>query len=117
MRIWDIPVECLCRNHLLAEHRELHAIWNTVVESKSGYSKHPETQRWSGRLRALWKRHEEQVAEMSKRGYAHRSPLDVKDIPRRHRGGRQTVLLITRNQQLRVLKAKGCACRTEGKLR
>ena len=26
MRIWDIPLDRLCRNHLLGEHNELHAI-------------------------------------------------------------------------------------------
>ena len=28
MRVWDISTEKLCKNHLLGEHRELHAIWN-----------------------------------------------------------------------------------------
>jgi len=41
MRIWDIPPRKLCRNHLLGEHRELHAIWSILIRSKKGYLKHP----------------------------------------------------------------------------
>ncbi|MDD3940683.1 MAG: pyrimidine dimer DNA glycosylase/endonuclease V, partial [Candidatus Pacebacteria bacterium] len=28
MRVWDIHPKDLCRKHLLAEHRELHGLWN-----------------------------------------------------------------------------------------
>lgn len=35
MRIWDLSPKRLCRNHLLGEHRELHAIW---AGGKKGYS-------------------------------------------------------------------------------
>jgi len=111
MRIWDVPVGCLCREHLLAEHRELHAIWNIVIKQKQGYSKHPEVLRWHGRLGALWERHEEQRREMSRRGYVHRSPLELSEIPRRHRGNRQTVLLESIESQKRKLELKGCECK------
>ena len=76
MRRWDLPLENLCRNHLLGEHRELHAIWSIITNNKKGYSKHPETIRWKGKLKALYLRHEKQVEEMKKRGYWHNSPLD-----------------------------------------
>ncbi len=111
MRIWDIPVGCLCRNHLLAEHRELHAIWNIVLLGKRGYSRHPEVLRWHGRLGALWKRHEAQVVEMGRRGYAHMSPLRLEDLPECHRGSRQTVLIEPLESQRRKLRGKGCSCR------
>lgn len=75
MRIWDLPVASLCRQHLLGEHRELHAIWSVLTKRKKGYANHPETKRWRGRLAALHRRHEEQVAEMERRGYRHLSPL------------------------------------------
>ena len=51
MRIWDVPVGCLCRMHLLGEHRELHAVWNIITLGKRGYSTHPETKRWIGEAR------------------------------------------------------------------
>lgn len=76
MRIWDVPPQALCRQHLLGEHRELHGLWNILTLGKKGYSQHPETVRWVGRTRALWLRHEALVAEMGRRGYNHASPLD-----------------------------------------
>lgn len=76
MRIWDVEPQELCRQHLLGEHRELHGLWNVITQGKTGYSRHPETVRWVGRTRALWRRHEDLVAEMDRRGYTHASPLD-----------------------------------------
>ncbi len=111
MRIWDLPVECLCRNHLLAEHRELHAVWSIIVNEKSGYSKHPEVMRWRGRLGALWTRHEAQVREMTRRGYRHRSPLDLDAVPRDNICREQTVLVDSIDEQRTILRAKGCSCR------
>ena len=61
---------------MLGEHRELHGLWNILTQNKLGYSKHPETLRWVGRLRALHARHEALVEEMQVRGYRHNSPLD-----------------------------------------
>ena len=78
MRIWDIPVKKLCRNHLLGDHKELHAMWSVIIQNKKGYSKHPETIKWIGKLKALYIRHNQQVNEMKNRGYDHQSPLDAK---------------------------------------
>jgi hypothetical protein len=108
MRIWDLSPEKLCRNHLLGEHRELHALWSIIINNKKGYSKHPETIRWRGKLKALYLRHEKQVAEMKKRGYNHNSPLDKnfakgKDF--------QTDFVDTIEEQKKNLKQKNCQCR------
>ena len=107
MRIWDVPPEKLCRNHLLGEHRELHAIWVVITQKKKGYSKHPETIRWKGKLRAMYFRHEDLVKEMSSRGYAHKSPLD-----KRKATGKsiQDVYVDSPLKQILILKAKGCGC-------
>jgi Pyrimidine dimer DNA glycosylase len=75
VRIWDVDVQLLCDRHLLGEHRELHAIWTVLTEGRRGYSRHPETLRWRGRLAALYARHDAQVAEMEGRGFRHASPL------------------------------------------
>ena len=66
----------LCRQHLLGEHRELHAIWMILTRGKRGYRNHPETQRWHGKLRALFNRHARLVREFERRGYRHHTPLD-----------------------------------------
>lgn len=107
MRVWDIPPARLCRNHLLGEHRELHAIWSILVKGKKGYSRHPETLRWKGRLKALYLRHGELVAEFGKRGYFHHSPLDKAQATGK---GVQSVYIDHPDDQLLILKRKRCGC-------
>jgi Pyrimidine dimer DNA glycosylase len=107
MRIWDISPKRLCRNHLLGEHRELHAIWSVLVNGKKGYARHPETLRWRGKLKALYSRHDALVREMTVRGYTHQSPLSK----RLARGsGIQRVLVATRRAQVDILRKKRCHC-------
>lgn len=108
MRIWDLPPAALCREHLLAEHRELHAVWSIITQRKKGYAHHPETQRWRGKLKALYLRHGLLVNEMEKRGFKHQTPLDK----RLAKGsGRQNVFLNTPGEQREILRKKGCQCR------
>jgi hypothetical protein len=108
MRIWDLEPKRLCRQHLLGEHRELHALWVILTRGKQGFSRHPETARWRGKLAALYRRHEALVAEMANRGYRHATPLPEAEA---------TVLALqdeykdTPSEQVRILRAKGCGCR------
>ena len=108
MRIWDISPKFLCRNHLLGEHRELHAMWVVITENKKGYSKHPETLRWNGKLKAMYLRHEKLVFEMKSRGYNHQSPLD-----KRKATGHaiQDVFVDSPLKQIQILKKKNCDCK------
>ncbi len=109
MRVWDIHPKHLCRKHLLAEHRELHGLWNILTKhkGKGGYSKHPETLRWVGKTRALYNRHEFLVKEFTIRGHQHHTPLDKKMT----RGNNsQKVFLNTISQQKKILKEKPCDC-------
>src|SRR6185437_4062646 len=78
MRIWNVPCYDVSDHHLLGEHRELHWSWSVLTQDKRGYSRHPETLRWAGHLGGLYRRHEEEVAEMARRGWrGHRTPLAV----------------------------------------
>lgn len=107
MRVWDLPPQRLCRQHLLGEHRELHAIWVVLTEARTGYRRHPETVRWEGRLAALYARHEALVTEMAARGYRHASPLD----PRLATGSEiQDRFVDPPEAQAAILRAKGCGC-------
>ncbi|MFC1808320.1 pyrimidine dimer DNA glycosylase/endonuclease V [Candidatus Omnitrophota bacterium] len=108
MRIWDIPPKKLCRNHLLGEHRELHAIWVVITKNKKGYSKHPETLRWKGKLRPLYLRHEQLVDEMRRRGYKHKSKLPAKLAVGRKT---QNDYIDSIKGQINILKRKGCECK------
>lgn len=98
----------LCRKHLLGEHRELHGLWNILVHDKRGYSRHPETLRWVGKQAALFQRHEALVAEMTRRGYQHASPLD----PALATGSdTQNVFIDPLDRQRQLLHDKPCECR------
>jgi len=107
MRIWDIEPKKLCRNHLLGEHREFHAIWNILNKHKKGYANHPETKRWKGKLKALYCRHENIVKEMKGRGFRHKSNLDV-NLACGCR--RQAKYVDSIQKQKKILKAKKCDC-------
>lgn len=108
MRIWDLPPRKLCRNHLLGEHRELHAIWSVLTRNKKGYSRHPETLRWKGRLKALYSRHKKIIKELKRRGYRHNSPLDSRLAAGK---GRQTRFVDSVGEQIRILRRKRCDCK------
>ncbi len=108
MRIWDIAPGRLCRNHLLGEHRELHAIWSVLTRNKKGYSRHPETLRWKGRLKALYSRHTKLVNELKRRGYLHHSPLDSRLAKGK---GRQTRFVNSVGEQIKILSRKNCGCK------
>lgn len=105
MRVWDLPPKMLCRKHLLGEHRELHAIYSILSNNKKGYSRHPETLRWLGKLPALKKRHEFLTLEMINRGYKHKSPL--KDLKGNET---QDQLINTLEEQENILRNKNCDC-------
>lgn len=108
MRIWDIMPKKLCRNHLLGEHRELHAIWSILTKSKKGYSRHPETLRWKGKLAALYLRHKLLVEEMGRRGYRHLSLLD----PKKATGIKKQIIFIDSCvRQKEILRNKHCDCK------
>jgi hypothetical protein len=107
MRIWDIKPKKLCRNHLLGEHRELHAIWSILTKGKKGYSRHPETLRWKGKLKALYKRHSELALEMQSRCYDHRSILDKSKATGK---ARQDTLITDLKSQIKLIKLKKCGC-------
>lgn len=78
MRIWDVNPGYLNRQSLLAEHREIHAIFSIITKGKKGYSRHPETLRWYGKLALLKQRHDLLVSEMALRGYNHFTPMEDK---------------------------------------
>ena len=76
MRMWMLPPAGMCRKHLLGEHVELHMLLGSLRRSKNieGFL--------SGGLvdpQRIFARHEELVAEMTRRGFKHSSPLDAQE--------------------------------------
>jgi len=108
MRIWDINPKYLCRKHLLGEHLELHAIWSIIVNKKKGYSSHPETKRWVGKLKALYIRHEDLVDQFKIRGYKHNSELD-KNLATGSEN--QNKMIDSIDKQFSILSFKNCDCK------
>lgn len=109
MRVWDIHPKHLCWKHLLAEHRELHGLWNILTKhkGKGGYSRHPETLRWMGKQKALYNRHEALVKEFLRRGYTHYTALD-KHLATGSRS--QRIFINTIKEQRVILRQKPCEC-------
>jgi Pyrimidine dimer DNA glycosylase len=107
MRVWDIETKLLCNSHLLGEHREIHAIWTILTKNKKGYSHHPETLRWKGKLLALYNRHEAVVEEMIKRGFNHKSTLK-KELATG--SNMQLVFVDQPMRQQMILRNKRCKC-------
>jgi len=102
MRIWDINPGYLNRNSLLGEHRELHAIVSIILNNKKGYSKHPETIRWSEFGWALKKRHDLLSAEMNLRGYNDRTAVVLCS----NEGKWPQIFIDSPYEQLNILKKK-----------
>jgi hypothetical protein len=107
MRIWDILPEKLCRNHLLGEHRELHAIWSILIHNKKGYAHHPEILRWKGKQKAIYLRHEQLVQEMVHRGYRHHSQLEITFATG---DTQQDDFINSYEEQVYLLRNKKCEC-------
>ena len=74
MRMWDVPPRMMCRKHLLGEHVEMHRFTGTFRKKVNlkGY-----LDRGLIDTNKVQHRHDELVAEMIRRGYNHKSPIDV----------------------------------------
>lgn len=112
MRVWDIPAHYLCRQHLLAQHLEIHTIFSVIYNKKKGYSKHPETLRWINKLDQLKLMHELTVREMQRRQFNHKSPLPDNIPIAKLRDNYGVVDPIWR--QIHEIYRKGCACNLDG---
>jgi hypothetical protein len=107
VRVWDVDPSFLCRRHLLGEHGEVHAVWSVLTQGKRGYADHPETNRWRGKLAALYKRHSLIDREMTRRGYRHKTPLD----PSLATGDdTQDAFVTPPEDQMQLLSEKPCEC-------
>lgn len=74
MRMWMTDPKIMCKNHLLGEHRELHALIGIFKRKKSikGHIDGDQVEPLS-----IEKRHNELVTEMLRRNYKHNSPLKL----------------------------------------
>ena len=78
MRMWMIPANLLCKNHLLGEHNEIH-------KHKHNFEKKHSIK---GRIypkviiepNSMKKRHDELAKEMINRKYNHKSPYEMPNL-------------------------------------
>lgn len=109
MRIWDFPPAKLCNKHLVAQHHEIHCIYNIITKNLKGFARHPEVMRWRANLKALVRKHEAVRYHLENRGMGHFSPLleisQFEDICADYPNPWQS-----EEKQLEILKAKGCGC-------
>lgn len=110
MRVWDVSAGYLNRQSLLGEHRELHGLYQLVVQRQRGHAQHPEARRWVGALSGLALRHAELAAEMGLRGYVDRTPL-----VRRGRLRWPTMFITEPVEQIGLLRGK-YADRDQGRI-
>lgn len=73
MRMWPVPVDTLCRQHLLGEHVEMHMFAGTITKmvSLDGYIVAGQVDVSKIRLR-----HELLALELRRRQFKHLSPMD-----------------------------------------
>lgn len=101
----------MCRQHLLGEHRELHALRGCLQQgiSLDGYLRYGVLQ-----MNSLWTRHTALVNEMEARGYNHKSPLEGREtLP----PGTSLMGVVTDERGLHVLLSRCGRCWSRGKAR
>ena len=84
MRMWMVPVQYMCRKHLLGEHVEHHMLVGSINKglSMAGFVANNLLE-----PRSILTRHYELACEMERRGYKHKSPLmevDLSGLPAEH---------------------------------
>jgi hypothetical protein len=74
MRMWMVDPKIMCKEHLLGEHLETHMFLGTLKRSihLDGYVDSNCLE-----LKSLKKRHDDLADEMFRRGYNHKSPLNI----------------------------------------
>jgi hypothetical protein len=107
MRIWGVNPKIMCHNHLLGEHRELHALAGTLLKGISiqGYIDNNLVE-----VQAIIPRHEALVKEMIVRGYKHRSPMIESQIVLEHLTDEQFDYKVNRESSFNDLYSRCQMC-------
>lgn len=77
MRMWMCDPRGMCRKHLLGEHVEQHMFLGHLKKKRGidGYIRENCLE-----MISIHRRHEELAAEMIRRGYNHKSPINFDDM-------------------------------------
>jgi len=112
MRIWhEKLIPKLCQKHLCAMWREGLGCFKILIEDKKGYRNHPAVKEFDGHIDMLWIRLFDIREEMKKRGYNPKELPLLKHIQQgEHCCEGLPIPWQTLEQQIEILKAKGCKC-------
>src|ERR1017187_1935082 len=82
MRMWKVDPTMMCRKHLLGEHVEMHMFVGTINKGiVKDFSNSKYVTEGLVEVHSIKMRHEELVAEMTRRGYDHKTNLpDFKEF-------------------------------------
>lgn len=110
MRIWhEQLIPHLCQKHLCAMWREALGCYKIITENKKGYRNHPAVKEWENNPYGLWQVLKLVRVEAIKRGYKFRE-LPFQFFGNLRIGRVKGKEWQTLEEQMRVLKAKGCSC-------
>lgn len=73
MRMWNVPTNIMCREHLLGEHLEMHMFLGSI---KKGINLKGYIDGNMVEVHNIKYRHDELVREMNKRGYKHQTEME-----------------------------------------
>ncbi len=108
MRIWhEKLIPKLCQKHLCAVWREGWGCYNIITQDKKGYRNHPAVKEFEYSPSALWLRLMAVRNEMVSRGY---HPKELPELKDRDAEVPQPIPWQSLEQQIEVLKSKGCKC-------
>ena len=109
MRIWhEKLIPKLCQKHLCAMWREGLGCYKIITENKKGYRNHPATKEWENAPHHLRERIHCVYLEMIARGY---KPKQMPPVSATMLTGEVIKEWQTLEQQIEILKAKGCKCK------
>lgn len=111
MRMWMVPPETMCDQHLLGEHVEIHMLAGTLSRQRSidGFIA-------KGLLQpaSMHQRHAELVAEMERRGFKHKSPLPECELGYLPVEAREALVDVSASAADLVARCERCRGRSEG---
>ena len=75
--MWNVDPKILCRQHLLGEHREMHALIGSL---RKGRSIKGHIEKGQVEVHNILKRHDALAKEILRRGWRHIKPLSAKGV-------------------------------------
>lgn len=108
MRMWMIDKRALCRMHLMGEHNECHAFLGSMRKKikMDGYIKNNLLE-----PRYLQENHDKLAKEMVKRGYNHKSDIEVKEEDINHLSEQNKNYKINKEISLNTLLSRCPECK------